>query len=107
MCVCVCVCVCVCFFLCVCISRILIDWVGKVINWELSKRLKIDHIGKLYIHKQEFIPENETHKIIWDFEIPNGTPSPGPKTRPSINYQKEKSVQSCGFCCSCRLQSKK
>ena len=27
------------------------DWVGKVIYWELCKRLKFDHITKWYMHK--------------------------------------------------------
>ena len=45
------------------------DWVGKVIYWELCKRLKFDHTNKWYIYKVEFVLKNETHKIIWDFEI--------------------------------------
>ena len=45
-------------------------WVEKVIHWELRKRLKFDHINKLYMHKQESFLENETLKILWYFEIP-------------------------------------
>ena len=40
---------------------------GKVIHWELCKELKIDYTAKWY--KLESILENETHKILWDFEI--------------------------------------
>ena len=36
------------------------DWVGKVIHWELCKEFKFDHMTN---------PENEMHKILWDFEI--------------------------------------
>ena len=45
------------------------NWVGKVIQWELCKRLKFDHTNKWCMHKPEFIQENETHKILWDLKI--------------------------------------
>ena len=38
------------------------NWVGKVIDWELYKKFKFDHTNKWYMH-------NETHKLLWDFEI--------------------------------------
>ena len=44
------------------------DWVGKVIHWELCKRLKFDYNTKCYKHKLESILENEMHKIPWNFE---------------------------------------
>ena len=45
------------------------DWVGIVIHRELSKKLKFDHANKRYMHNPESILENETHKILWDFDI--------------------------------------
>ena len=45
------------------------DWVGKVIHWELCKKMELDHTTKWYMHKPESIAENELHKILWDFEI--------------------------------------
>ena len=45
------------------------DWVGKVIHWELYKKLKFDQTNKWYRHKAEFFPENETHNINCVFEI--------------------------------------
>ena len=45
------------------------DWVGKVIHWELCKKLNFHHATKWYTHKPESVLENETHKILWDFEI--------------------------------------
>ena len=45
------------------------DWVGKGIHWKLFKRLKLDHTDKFYMHKPESVLENETHKIVWNFEI--------------------------------------
>ena len=44
-------------------------WVGKVINWELCKRLKFDHTEKLYMYKPEMVLENEMYRILKDFEI--------------------------------------
>ena len=45
------------------------NWVGKMIHWELCKRLKFDHTIKWYMHKPESLLENEMHKILWDFDI--------------------------------------
>ena len=45
------------------------DWEGKVIHWELCKKLKFDHANKWYIHNSESLLENEMHKLLWDFEI--------------------------------------
>ena len=44
------------------------DWVGELVLWELYKRLKFDHTNKQYQHRPESILENETHKILRDFE---------------------------------------
>ena len=46
------------------------DWVGKVIHWELCKKFKFDHTYKWYMHNQAPVLENDTHKLLWDFEIP-------------------------------------
>ena len=46
------------------------DWVGKGIRWELCKKLKFDHTNKWYIHSPVSVLGNETHKLLWDFEIP-------------------------------------
>ena len=45
------------------------DWVEKVIHWELCKKFKFDHTNNWYVHNPESVLENETHKILWDFEI--------------------------------------
>ena len=46
-----------------------LGWVGRVIHWELCKKLTFDHIDKWYIYNPESVLENETHKLQWDFEI--------------------------------------
>ena len=41
----------------------------KVIHNKLFKKLKFDYTTKSYLYKPEFIPENETHKVVWDLGI--------------------------------------
>ena len=43
--------------------------VGKVIHWELYKGLKFGLTSKWYMNQPEYVPENESHKIPWDFGI--------------------------------------
>ena len=45
------------------------DRVGKVIHWKLCKKLKFDDTNKWYMHNPESIRENETHKLLWHFEV--------------------------------------
>ena len=45
------------------------DLVSKVIHWELCKKFKFDHTNKWYIHKPASVLENDTHKLLWDFDI--------------------------------------
>ena len=45
------------------------DSVGKVIHCELCKKFRFDHTNKWHMHNPESIIENETHKLLLDFEI--------------------------------------
>ena len=45
------------------------DWVGMVIYRESCKKFKFDRTNKLYIHNLDSIRENETYKLLSDFEI--------------------------------------
>ena len=45
------------------------DWVGKVIHWEMCKKFKFDHADKWYLHNPAPVLENDTHKLLWDFDI--------------------------------------
>ena len=45
------------------------DWVGKVINWEMWKKLKFDHMNKWYLHNPAPVLQNDTHKLLWDLDI--------------------------------------
>ena len=39
-------------------------WVGKVIQWKLGKKLKVDHTNKWYVQNPESVLENYTIKQI-------------------------------------------
>ncbi len=45
------------------------DWVGKVINGEMCKKFKFDHTNKWYMHNPAPVLENNTYKLLWDFDI--------------------------------------
>ena len=42
---------------------------GKVIHWEMSKKFQFDHTNKWYMHNPAPVLENDTHKLLWDFNI--------------------------------------
>ena len=42
---------------------------GKVIHWELRKKFRFDHMNKWYMYSPVSVLENETHRLLWDFEI--------------------------------------
>ena len=45
------------------------DWIGKEIRWEMCKKFKFDPIKKWHMHNPSPVPENDTHKHLWDFDI--------------------------------------
>ena len=45
------------------------DWVGKVIHWDMCNKFKFDHSNKWYMHNPAPVLENDTHKLLWDFNI--------------------------------------
>ena len=42
---------------------------GKVIYWELYKKLKFDRTTKFYFHKSESVLDNEMYEFLCDFAI--------------------------------------
>ena len=40
-----------------------------MIYWEMSKKFKFDHTNKWYMHNTASVLENDTHKLLWDFDI--------------------------------------
>ena len=45
-------------------------WLGrKGVPLRIVQEIQFDHTTKRYMHKPDTVLENETHKILWDFEI--------------------------------------
>ena len=65
------------------------NWVGKVIHWEMCKKFKFDHTNKWYMQNQAPVLENNTHKLLWDFDIQTDHPNLSQKTRPSNNQKRK------------------
>ena len=75
------------------------DWLGKVIHWQMCKKLKFDHTNKWYMHSPAAVLENDTHKLLWDFDIQtNHLISPRQPDLIIINKKKE-NLQNCELCC--------
>ena len=45
------------------------DWFGEVIHWEMCKKFKFHHTNKWYMHNPAPVLENDSHKLLWDFDI--------------------------------------
>ena len=45
------------------------DWVGSVTHWEMCRKFQFDHTNKCYMHNQAHVLENDSHKLLWDFNI--------------------------------------
>ena len=64
--------------------------VGIEIHWELSKKLKFHLRNKWYIHNPEYVRENETHKILWDYKIQTDHLVPSRQPDPIYSQQTKK-----------------
>ena len=40
-----------------------------MIYWEMYKKFKFDHTNKWYMHSPAPVLQNNTHKLLWDFDI--------------------------------------
>ena len=63
----------------------------------MRKKFKFDVTNKWYMHNPAPVLENDTHKLLWDFGIQNGSPDLGQKTRPYNNQQKKKACKIFNF----------
>ena len=82
------------------------NFVGKVIHFELCKRLNFDYTAEWYIHKPESVLENEIHKILWDFEIQTDHLIQARKPDLMLINEKKENLSSSEFCRSSGPQSK-
>ena len=76
------------------------DIVGKEIHWEMCKKLKFDHTNKWYMQNPPPILENDTHKLLWDFDVHMDWPNLGQKTWPYNNQQKKRICKIVDFAVS-------
>ena len=82
------------------------DWVDKVIYWKLCKKLKFDHTNRWFMNNPESIQENETRKLLWDFDIQTDHLTSPRRPDLIIINKKRENLQNCGPCCSSGPQSK-
>ena len=66
------------------------NWSGKVIHFEMCKRLKFHHNVKWFMCKLESTLENETHGILRDFVIQTDHSIPARKTNLVLINEKKK-----------------
>ena len=72
---------------------------GKVIHLEMCKKFKFDHANKWYMQNPAPVLENDTHKLLWDFDIQ--TDHLIPARRPDliiINKKKKKKKKKKKIC---------
>ena len=74
-------------------------WVGKVIHWEVCKKLKFDHTSKWYMHNPESVLDNETRKLLWDLEIHSDYQISIRRPDLILVNQKIMNLQNCGIFC--------
>ena len=75
------------------------DWVGKVIHWELCKKFKFDHTNKWYMHNPASVLENDTHKLLWDFDIQMDHLISARRPDVIIIKNKKENMRNCGLWC--------
>ena len=82
------------------------DWVGKVIHWEMCKKFKFDHANKWYMHNPAPVLENNTHKLLWDFDIETDHLISARRPDLIIINKKKENMQNCRLCCPGWSQNK-
>ena len=64
-----------------------------MIHWKMCKKFKFDHTNKWYMHNPAPVPENDTHKLLWDFDIQ--TDHLIPARRPDLIIANKKKKRIC------------
>ena len=70
------------------------DWVGKVIHCELRKKFLLNHKNKSYMHNPTSVLENDTHKVLYDFDIQKESLNFDQMSR-SYNKQQQQKKRTC------------
>ena len=81
-------------------------WVGKVIHWEMCKKFKFDYTNKWYMHNPAPVLENDTRKLLWDFDIKMDHLISARRPDLIIINKNKENLQNCWLCCPGRPQIK-
>ena len=68
------------------------DWTVKVIHWDMSRKFQFDHTNKWYMHNPAPVLENDSHKLVWDFNIQTDLPIPARRPDLIKIYKKQKRI---------------
>ena len=69
------------------------DWVGKVIHWEMCRKFQFNNTNKQYMHSPAPVLENDSHKLLWDFNVQ--TDHLIPARRPDLIIINDKKKRIC------------
>ena len=75
------------------------NWVGMVIHWKMCKKFKFDHTNKWYMHNPAPVLENDTHKLLWDFDIHTDHLISARTPDLILINKKRENLQNCRLCC--------
>ena len=75
------------------------NWVGKMIHWEMCKKLKFDHAKKWYMSNPAPVLANDTHQLLWDFNIHTDHLISARRPDLIIIHKEKVNLQNCRLCC--------
>ena len=79
---------------------------GIIIHWEMCRKFQFDQTNKWYMHNPAPVLENDTHKLLWDFDIQMDHLIPARRPDLIIINNKKENLQNCRLCCPGRPQNK-
>ena len=82
------------------------DWVGKVIHWEMCRKFQFDHTNKWYMYNPAPVLENDSHKLLWNFNMQTDHLIPARRPDLIIINKKNENLQNCRLCCPGGPQNK-
>ena len=82
------------------------DWVGKVVHREMCRKFQFDHTNRWYVHNRAPVLENDSHKLLWDFNIQTDHLILSRRPDLIIINNKKENLQNCRLCCPGGPQNK-
>ena len=65
----------------------------------MCKKFKFEHTNKWYMHNPAPVLENDTHKLLWDFDIHADHLFSARRPDLIIINNKKEDLQNCRLCC--------